>query len=483
MNKKHLRFGAFSLIIFVSLINFPTDLFGQNAYITKRNNAVSVINLTTNTVIANIPCGLIPVAGVVSPDGLKTYITYQGDPDHLYSVISTNTNTITGNFALPVKSIGADDIDISPDGSKLYVPSISYSGDSVYVINTVDNAIIARIGLTTKGSVEGIAANYAGSKVYVAVKTSIVVIDAINNTVVNTINITGAKFLYGIAVSPDDTKVYTTDISNNMIYALNTTNNIITPIAVGTGNRPFGIAFSLNGAKVYAADNVKKAVYVIDANHDTITTTIPLSGTSSPYGLAITPDGSKLLVSNAANTSSYIYTISLANNMVTDSINVGSGSFLGKKFIGPRPGSLCSNSSTNLTSNIIGTNYQWQVSTDSLNFTNINDNAQYSGTSNLILQLNNVPSNWYGYQYRCMVNGLNGSPVSLRFENKWLGTYGSEWENNANWGCKTIADSNTNVIINQGNVILNSNTSIRSLKVNPGAVFSINPGFSLNISH
>ncbi|MEI9935132.1 MAG: hypothetical protein WDM71_09865 [Ferruginibacter sp.] len=42
----------------------------------------------------------------------------------------------------------------------------------------------------------------------------------------------------------------------------------------------------------------------------------------------------------------------------------------------------------------------------------------------------------------------------------------SAWENPTNWSCGELPDANTNVIIDSGTVVLNSNTSVRSITIN-----------------
>ena len=56
-------------------------------------------------------------------------------------------------------------------------------------------------------------------------------------------------------------------------------------------------------------------------------------------------------------------------------------------------------------------------------------------------------------------------------------------ENPGNWSCGVIPDTNTDVIISSGTVILNSNTSVRTLSLGPSVSFTINPGFNLIITH
>ena len=145
-------------------------------------------------------------------------------------------------------------------------------------------------------------------------------------------------------------------------------------------------------------------------------------------------------------------------------------------------GQLCPGGSTTLSINLSGSTYQWQLDTGS-GFADIVDNSNYTGTNTPYLKLNNIPSAWYGYQYRCVVDSLNSNPVILTFTNSWIGTADSSWENPANWSCGELPDENTDVIINGGTVIVNSNPDIRSLTLNTSVNFTVNPNFIFTINH
>ena len=141
---------------------------------------------------------------------------------------------------------------------------------------------------------------------------------------------------------------------------------------------------------------------------------------------------------------------------------------------------LCNGQSTSITSSITGTNYQWQVNTGN-GFVNINDNSNYAGTNTATLQLNNIPSSWYGYKYRAVVNGNNSYEVSLKFIATWTGSVNTTWENAANWSCGIVPDNNTDVVLSNGAVVVTSNVSVSTLKVDVGAILKINSGFILNV--
>jgi hypothetical protein len=138
---------------------------------------------------------------------------------------------------------------------------------------------------------------------------------------------------------------------------------------------------------------------------------------------------------------------------------------------------------TTFSSDQPGLSWQWQLNTGT-GFVTINDNSNYSGTNTANLALVNIPDNWYGYQYRCLVNGTVYSSVfTLRFVNKWTGAESTAWENPLNWSCGVLPDANTDVEINEGTVILNSNKSCRTILVRPGAVFTVNSPFGLTVTY
>ena len=57
------------------------------------------------------------------------------------------------------------------------------------------------------------------------------------------------------------------------------------------------------------------------------------------------------------------------------------------------------------------------------------------------------------------------------------------WENPANWSCGKLPDENTDVIITSGNIVLNTDVTIRSLKLSPQASFTVNSGHKLIIAN
>ncbi len=127
--------------------------------------------------------------------------------------------------------------------------------------------------------------------------------------------------------------------------------------------------------------------------------------------------------------------------------------------------------------------YQWQVSTDSVNYTNLVPGPNYSGVQSDNLNLINIPSSFTGYRYRCLTDGNPGTPYRLRFYNNWLGTQDNNWSNTANWSCGALPDANTDVTITTGTVLVNVNATVRSLTVSPPATVTVLPGIVFTVLH
>ncbi len=172
------------------------------------------------------------------------------------------------------------------------------------------------------------------------------------------------------------------------------------------------------------------------------------------------------------------------HSLVTSSFTGFSYFAISKPFGNP----VCPSTNPYYASDITGTAYQWQVNTGS-GYTNIVNGTIYTGTATDTLRLTSPPTNWYGYVYRCAVTTPLGvvytQAFTLRFGVNWQGTVSTAWENPLNWGCGVVPDANTDVTISAGAGFMpqvNTGTSIRSLKLLPGANVVVKTGVILLVS-
>ncbi len=155
-----------------------------------------------------------------------------------------------------------------------------WGSHNVSVIDCTSNTVTATIPI---GSVTfGVSVSLDGSKVYVTGNNGVGVINTATNTISDTIAIPATT----ICVSPNGSKVYVTDWNNGdsgTVSVINTATNAITDtIAVGCG--PWGVAVSPDGSKIYVANHYSNTVSVISRATNTVTDTIPVGHAPSSFG-------------------------------------------------------------------------------------------------------------------------------------------------------------------------------------------------------
>ena len=107
----------------------------------------------------------------------------------------------------------------------------------------------------------------------------------------------------------------------------------------------------------------------------------------------------------------------------------------------------CVNSNIYFKATTTGSSYQWQVNTGS-GFTSITDDRYYTGSRTRQLGLSNILSSFYGYEYRCLVNGTAArDTTTLTIIAEWTGKTDTNWENTTNWSCGLVPDRYTDVVI------------------------------------
>ena len=92
---------------------------------------------------------------------------------------------------------------------------------------------------------------------------------------------------------------------NNVSVVDTATNTITATIAVGPS--PYGVAVTPDGTKVYVTNSDDDTISIIDTATNVVTATVSVG--CNPLGVAISPDGTRIYVANAGdNTTSIINT-------------------------------------------------------------------------------------------------------------------------------------------------------------------------------
>lgn len=224
---------------FISVGNTPPHVAinpaSTRAYVPNQlGHSVSILDLTTDQVIATLPLAGEGYNVAVHPNGSLVYITT--NIGRMY-VLSTASNTLTDSLDLDPADNGL----AFGKGNLLFVSSL-LSG-TVTAINTATNRVVGQ--LVTGGRPQRMAVDPGSNELYVA--NEILGLDIWNLTTRTRVT-TVAMDAYGLALSPDNAKVYVSGPLTGTLTIVNrATRTVDTTISVG--GRPRNIAFLPNGRR------------------------------------------------------------------------------------------------------------------------------------------------------------------------------------------------------------------------------------------
>lgn len=318
--------------------NTPPPATSSRAYITNAaSDTVSVIDTTSNTVVATVPVGDGPYGVAVNPAGTRAYVTNANSNN--VSVLDTATNTVIATVPVGFSPYG---VALNPYGTRAYVTN--GGSNSVSVIDTASNTVVATVPVGN-GPL-GVAVDPGGTRVYVANNNSgtLSVINTTSNTVIATVSV--GSFATGVAVNPAGTRVYvTSDVTSTFsgsgrVSVIETGPYTVIATVTTTGRLPAGVAINRDGTRVYVADSGSGfgsfyGVSVLDTASNTVIATVPVG--RQPYGVAVNPTGTRVYVAN--NLDNNVSVIDTATNTVIDTVAVGTWPLAFGLFIGGVAGS------------------------------------------------------------------------------------------------------------------------------------------------
>ena len=154
------------------------------------------------------------------------------------------------------------------------------------------------------------------------ISNSVSVINLATNKIIATIP--GVISPQATAVSPDGSKVYIVSYTNNSVfYTINTaTNTIVSTLPIST--RSNLICLSPDGKRAYVTHQLINTITVINTENNTVTAEVSLGPKNcAPQGLAITPDGTKVFISDSDALNNWlIEAFNTATLSIVDSIPV-----------------------------------------------------------------------------------------------------------------------------------------------------------------
>jgi YVTN family beta-propeller protein len=165
---------------------------GSRAYVTNRgDNTVSVIDTKTRTELTTVPVQYKPANVAITPDGRHAYVTNFGDPIPIpgttVSVIDTTTNAVVAT--IPGVGPGPLGVAVTPDGAHVYVVNVLF--DNVSVIETATNTVVATVAVGPRPRAVAITPDGAHAYVTNFFNNTVSVIEIATNTVVDTVPVAG----------------------------------------------------------------------------------------------------------------------------------------------------------------------------------------------------------------------------------------------------------------------------------------------------
>ena len=131
----------FLALLFLALAVDPLSAEAQSfAYVTARPSSVTVINTSTDNVVATVTVGNDPFGVAITPDGTSAYVANSGSGS--VSVIDTTSRMVVATIILGGRPQA---IAFTPDGSRAYVTNSAGSPPYVSVIDTSRRAVIATV--------------------------------------------------------------------------------------------------------------------------------------------------------------------------------------------------------------------------------------------------------------------------------------------------------------------------------------------------
>jgi YVTN family beta-propeller protein len=273
-----------------------------------------------------------PLGMVLSPNGeLLAVVTGSNFDPRALHLIDVKSKTLKQTISIGDSFVG---VDFSPSGDRLYVGGGRDHDVKMFRLAAEGQFVAAGSVAIADSAPSGLSVNRDGSKLYVALnlKHSIAVIDTATRSLITEVPV--GIHPYTTLVSADGSKVYVSnwggrapgpgDFTDGMfpvvvdqrtgipvsgtVSVIDTATNKVTK-TIEVGLHPVGMALSPGGDRIYVTNANSDTVSVIDTATDTVMKTlnvgvagrgrVPVLG-SSPNAVTVSPDGRTLYVANAS---------------------------------------------------------------------------------------------------------------------------------------------------------------------------------------
>jgi YVTN family beta-propeller protein len=327
--------GRFLVIICaVTFAGFALGAESPNYFIfvsNERSGDVTVIDGTSDAVVATFAVGKRPRGIHATPDGKRIFVTLSGSPRMAPGVDTERAPADKAADGLAVIDVSARKlVDRWHVGSDPEQFAISKDGKLAFIANE-DDASIAIVDLSSgqaRGKVkvsaepEGMTVNPANGEVYATCeeKGEVFAIAPDQQRVVAKIDAGGRP--RSVAFLPDGSRGYVACETGGYVAVIDAVSHkLLSKIQLPQGSLPMGSAISSDGKELYVSTGRGNAVVVIGTEKNEIAARIPVGNRA--WGIALSPDGSKLYTANGASDDMSVVDVRARKELKR--IKVGSG--------------------------------------------------------------------------------------------------------------------------------------------------------------
>lgn len=287
----------------------------------ERSGTVSVIDLTSDSVIATIDVGGRPRGIRSSPHGERVYVALSTPRGNAHDQeISAIAEIDAASFRVVARHDAGSDPEqfaVATDG-RLFVAN--EAAGTASIVTASDRRIERALAVGMEP--EGVAISPDGRFVYVTAETSnsVTAIDAKADTVISTFLVDARP--RDAAFSPDSRRAYVTSELGGSVSEIDVaTHSIVRTLRLPRGNLPCGVLVSRSGKRLYVANGRGNSVSIIDLPDLRLAATVPAG--RRVWGIALSPDEKRLYAANSLEKT--ITVIDTRSHRPLRTITVGDG--------------------------------------------------------------------------------------------------------------------------------------------------------------
>lgn len=272
---------------------YASGIFETSSSLTKHAGVVMVISPVTNSIISTINVGSLPETSVYDP--YNGYLYTANSLSNNVSVINTATETVIATIP-----VGNGPVGIAYASTNHYVYVANSASGTVSVINSSANAVFTTITVASSaGTLAGAVFDPSNGNIYVggfnnaSLVDSVYVISTATNKVIA--NISGAAY-FGTFDSQNGYLYFTDNALNSVLVVDGSTNKVVTTIDLPTHSSPIGIAYNSYDHNVYVAEQNSSSLAVISSLTNTVIANLDVTG--SPLFPTYDPSTHSIYLSN-----------------------------------------------------------------------------------------------------------------------------------------------------------------------------------------